>query len=167
MPAGQRPGPLQNFDWANVAGYIDPGTGMLNMVAQLSWNKAGDPTHYAVVTDDMYGLAGNWTQFDGEVLGVSCGSEAVFNTDAEVVTRVAISSCAGDTEKDSTLCAPPVLNPNVTFSGITSTGETNNLNLSVAGGAVSYANDDLAVVNTTSSTAPLGACIDPKHIYMP
>jgi hypothetical protein len=161
--AKQRSGGFVNFDSASVAGFIDQETGNLDMVAQLSWTKPGDPTHYAVVTGDEFGLAPNWTQFDGEVVGMGCGGIATF-TNTSVVTRMAVSSCPGDTQAGSPTCAPPDLQPNVTVGAGTSTGETSNLTAFAGAPAVSYLNNDLAIVNQSSSTS--GMCIDPKHVYV-
>src|SRR5580693_3968760 len=73
----QRPGGLQAFDVANVAGTITA-NGTLTMVAQLSWVPSGEPNQYAVVSKDIYGLAANWTEVSGGLLGLGGGSQAQF-----------------------------------------------------------------------------------------
>jgi hypothetical protein len=158
----QRPGGLQAFDYGNIAGYANS-NGTLSMVAELSWVPSGQPNQYAVVASDANGLAGNWTAMSGGLLGLGDGSQAQL-TNAEVVTQILASTCAGDTQPGSPLCAPPTLQPNASvFIGGTGTVETNNLT-AIGTPSLSYLNTDLAVTNITGTTS--GSCLGPSHVYV-
>jgi hypothetical protein len=163
MPsAQQRSGGLQAFDYGNIAGFVNS-NGTLSMVAELSWVPSGQPNQYAVVANDANGLAGNWTAMSGGLLGLGGGSQAQL-TNAEVVTQVLSSTCAGDTQAGSPICAPPTLQPNGTvFVGGTGTAETNNLT-AVGTPTLSYLNPDLDVSNVTATTS--GTCLGPSRTYV-
>jgi hypothetical protein len=124
-------------------------------VAQLSWVPAGRPNQYAVVRGpDTYGLAGNWSQVSGGLLGIGASSQAQF-TNAVVVTRAIASTCPGDTDATSPTCAPPTLQPNANaYVGGNGTAETNNLTAIGGTPSVSYPNSDLAVTSITGWTGP-------------
>ena len=133
------------------------------MVAELSWVQSGQPNQFAVVAPDMFGLAGQWTEMSGGLLGQGSGSEAVL-TNAEVVTQVLAASCPGDTQAGSPICAPPVLQPNGEFYiGSNGTLETNNL-ISVDPATLNYLNPDLEVSNVTATTT--GNCLGSGHAYV-
>lgn len=160
----QRAGGFQPFDWGNVAGYVDTATGKLKIQAAMTWVAADQPYEYAVVADDAYGLQGSWFTFDGALLGEGCCSQLQF-TDATVVSRLAASSCPGDTQADSDIsgCTGPDLTGHVSLVNGTGTLETNNL-MPLIAPAVSYPNAKLAVANWTSSTS--GACVGPDHAFI-
>jgi hypothetical protein len=74
------------------------------------------------------------------------------------------STCAGDTEQGSAVCAPPTLEPNASvFVGGTGTVETSNLT-AVGSPSLSYLNTDLVVTNMTATTS--GSCLGPSHAYV-
>ncbi len=71
-----RTGPLRAFDFANIAGFTftQGSTPSIGLVAQFSWAADATvdtdavnqiPGLYAVVTEDLYGLAGHWTTVTG------------------------------------------------------------------------------------------------------
>ncbi len=158
----QRPGGLRPFDFGNLAASITS-TGKLALVAQLSWVPPGAANAYAVVTDDTFGLRGNWNQVSGGLLGLGNCSQAQL-TSAQVVTEVAASTCQGDTDATSPTCPSPVLQPNATaFVGGTGTVETSNLQ-AVGTPAVTFPNADLAVTSLVSSTT--GNCVGAGHAYV-
>jgi len=158
----QRAGGLQAFDSANISGTVNS-NGTMTMVAAISWVKSGQPNQYAVVADDTYGLNGNWTQVGGGLLGMGNCTQAQF-TNAEVVTQVLASTCAGDTQAGSAVCAAPVLQPNASsFEGAIGTLETNNL-LSVGSTSLTYLNSDLAIANLIGTTS--GTCSGPSTAYV-
>jgi hypothetical protein len=158
----QRPGGLQPFDYGNIAAQVNS-NGTLSMVAELSWVQSGQPNQFAVVAPDMFGLAGQWTEMSGGLLGEGSGSEAQL-TNAEVVTQVLAASCPGDTQAGSPICAPPALQPmGEYYIGGNGTLETNNL-ISVAPATLSYLNQDLEVGNVTASTS--GSCLGQSHAYI-
>jgi hypothetical protein len=157
----QRSGGLQAYDFGNIAATATGGT--LGMVASLSWVASGQPNTYAVVATDTYGLGSNWSQVGGGLLGFGGCSQAQF-TNAEVVTQVAASTCAGDTTATSPTCAPPTLQPNASaFIGAIGTVETNSLT-AIGSPSLSYPNSDLAVSAITATTS--GACLGPSHAYV-
>jgi hypothetical protein len=161
-PAQQRPGGLQAFDYANIAGLVNS-NGTLTMVAELSWVPSGQPNQYAVVANDVNGLAGQWTAVSGGLLGIGGGSQVQL-TNAEVVTQALASTCRGDTQAGSPICAPPTLQPNGTvYVGSTATLETNNLT-AVGTPTLSYLNTDLEVSNLTATTT--GSCLGASHAYV-
>jgi len=158
----QRPGGLQPFDYGNIAGQLNS-NGTISMVTELSWVQSGQPNQFAVVAPDMFGLAGNWTEISGGLLGYGDGSEAVL-TNAEVITQVLASTCPGDTQAGSPICAPPVLQPmGEYYIGSNGTVETNNL-ISVAPATLTYLNPDLELGSVTASTS--GSCVGPSHAYI-
>jgi hypothetical protein len=161
--AQQRAGGLQAFDSANIAGIVN-GDGTLSMVAEISWVPSGDPNQYAVVgVGDTYGLTGNWNQIGGGLLGIGNCSQAQF-TNAEVVTQILASTCAGDTQAFSAVCAPPTLQPNANFfTSALETLETNNLT-QVGTPSLTYLNSDLVITNITGTTT--GNCLGPSHAYV-
>ncbi len=162
-PVGQqRAGGLKPFDQGNVAGYVN-GNGTISIVAALSWVAAGQPNIYAVTANDTYGLTGNWTAVGGGILGEGNCSQAQF-TNAEVVTLVAASTCAGDTQATSSTCSPPTFEANASvFIGAEGTIETNNLT-NIAAPTLGWPNVDLAVSNVTGTTS--GSCLGPSHAYV-
>jgi hypothetical protein len=158
----QRSGGLQPFDFGNIAASITP-EGNLALVAQLSWVPPGQPNTYSVITNDTFGLASNWTQVSGGLLGFGNGSQAQL-TNAQVVTEVAASTCPGDSDATSSTCPPPTLQPNASaFIGGTGTVETSNL-LRVGMPSVVFPNADLAVASLISSTT--GNCVGAGHAYV-
>jgi hypothetical protein len=158
----QRPGGLQAFDYGNIAAQVNS-NGTLSMVAELSWVQSGYPNQFAVVAPDMFGLAGQWTEIGAGLLGYGNGSEAIL-TNAEVVTQVLASSCPGDTQAGSPICAPPTLQPMGEFYiGSNGTGETNNL-ISVGPATLTYLNPDLEMGSVNASTS--GSCLGPSHAYI-
>jgi hypothetical protein len=158
----QRAGGLQAFDSGNIQATVNA-DGTLSMVAELSWVPAGQPNQYAVNFDDTYGLAANWSEVSGGILGMGNCSQAQL-TNAEVITQTVASTCAGDTQLSSKVCAPPLLQPNATtFIGAIGTVETNNLT-AVGSPSVGYLNSDLALSNITATTT--GSCLGPSHAYV-
>jgi hypothetical protein len=161
-PPQQRSGGLQPFDFGNLAASITA-DGKLALVGQLSWVPPDQPNIYSVKTDDMFGLASNWTKVSGGVIGLGACSQAQF-TNAQVVTEVAASTCPGDTDATGSTCPPPTLQPKVgAFIGGTGTVETNNLQ-PVGMPTVVYPNADLAVASLISSTS--GNCVGAGHAYV-
>lgn len=158
----QRAGGLQAYDYGNIAAYVNS-NGTLTMVAELSWMPSGQPNQYSVVANDTNGLIGNWTAMSGGLLGLGGGSQAQL-TNAEVVTQVLASTCSGDTQGGSPLCAPPVYQPNGTvYVGGTGTVETNNLT-AIGVPTLAYLNADLAVSNVTATTS--GNCLGQSRAYV-
>jgi hypothetical protein len=161
-PPQQRSGGLQPFDFGNLAASITA-DGKLALVGQLSWVPPGQPNIYLVKTDDMFGLASNWTQVSGGLLGLGSGSQAQL-TNAQVVTEIAASTCPGDTDAPSPTCPPPTLQPNAgAFIGGTGTVETSNLQ-PVGMPTVVFPNADLAVSSLISSTT--GNCVGAGLAYV-
>lgn len=158
----QRAGGLQPFDWGNVAGYVDEAAGTLTVVAAMSWIDPAEPYQYAVVTNDKFGLAGNWFRFDGDFIGMGNCTEATF-TDTTMVGRLAASSCPGDVSATGPSCSGPNLEPNVSIVASTVTAETNNL-LEFVAPTLAYPNPDLAIANWTATTS--GSCINPNHVFV-
>lgn len=162
VTAQQRPGNIQAFDAGNVAGYVNS-NGTITMVAQLSWVPNGQPNQYAVVANDTFGLGANWSAVSGGMLGMGGGSQAVF-TNASMFTQAVGSTCRGDIDGTSPVCAPPLLQPNVTaYVGGTGTVETNNLT-AITTPSVDYPNADLVVSNLLATTS--GSCLGTSHAYM-
>jgi hypothetical protein len=162
MPPPQRSGGLKAFDTGNIAAYTNS-NGMLSMVAELTWVPAGQPTQYSVVAPDTFGLNGNWSQVSGGLIGEGSCSQAQL-TNAEIITQAEASTCPGDTDATSSICAAPVLQPNASaFEGGNGTVETNNLT-ATGTPSVSYPNADLAVTNLTATTS--GSCLGPSHAYV-
>jgi hypothetical protein len=184
-----RVGPLQAFDFANVAGYSfqqPSGASAVAVVAQFSWVSSQDvvptsetdvpnriPGLYAVVAPDLYGLAGNWTDVTGGILGIDGGQSANF-TNAEVLTRVVASNCPGDVSASGPTCpgAPTLSSSNVSFTvSPDSTKETDNLNL-VQQPALAFPNANMVTTEVLGSTAPtsgnLSTCLSsaPNHLFI-
>jgi hypothetical protein len=157
----QRPGGLQAFDSGNLAATAN--SGMLKLVGALSWVPSGQPNIYSVVDNDTNNLAASWSEVSGGLLGLGGCTQAQF-TNAEVVTQVAASTCAGDTQAGSPVCSGPTLQPNANvFVGAVGTLETNNLT-AIGTPSLSYLNADLAVSNITATTS--GSCLGPSHAYV-
>lgn len=153
---------LQNFDQGNIAGFVNS-NGTLTAVAQFSWVQPGQPNQYAVVYPDTYGLGSSWNTVSGGMIGNGDCSQAQF-TSATVVTQSLASTCAGDTEATSPICAPPVLQPNATaFLGSVGTAESNNLT-ATGPASLAFLNQDLAVSNVTATTS--GSCLGSSHAYV-
>ncbi len=162
VTAQQRSGGMQPFDEGNISATVNS-NGTLSMVARLSWVPNGQPNEYAVVTNDIHSLSGNWTQVSGGIIGIGSCSQAQFTT-AELFTQAVASTCSGDTDGTSPTCAPPVLQPNASASvGNTGTVETNNLT-AVGSPSVSFPNSDLVVTNLRATTT--GSCLGPSHAYV-
>ena len=158
----QRSGGLQAFDFGAVAGQANS-NGTISITAELSWLPGGQPNIYGVTATDTYNLGGNWNQVSGGILGMANCFQAQF-TDAEVVTQVLASTCAGDTQATSATCAGAALQPDASvFIGGTGTIETNNLT-AVTTPSVTYLNTDLAISSVTGSTS--GSCLGPSHAYV-
>lgn len=158
----QRSGGLRAFDSGNLAGFVNAAANTLTMVAELSWVPNGDATHYALVVPDDIGLEGNWLANSGSILGRGECTQVQF-TNTELLTRLAVSSCEGDTSANDPTCAGTDLSPNVTVNNGSGTVETNNLT-AVAAPAVSYPNADLAIASYISTTS--GACLGPTAVYV-
>jgi len=157
----QRSGGLQAFDSGNLAATAN--SGMLSLVADLSWVPSGQPNQYAVVDNDTFNLANGWSQVSGGLLGMGNCTQAQL-TNAEVVTQVAASTCAGDTQPASPVCSGSTLQANANvFIGSIGTIETNNLT-AIGTPSLSYPNADLAVSNITATTS--GSCLGPSHAYV-
>jgi hypothetical protein len=184
-----RSGSLQAWDFANVAGSLftdnsqNPPVNMIAMVAQYSWIGANTaaaqatepfqlPGLYAIVTPDKFGLTGQWTETVGGILGVGGGAGANFG-DAEVMTRVMVSSCPGDVLPTGPTCPGPTLSStNVQSAQDGVTGESDNLTL-IQPSTVTFPNEDLAVTEILSSTntsSPSGPanCVssEPDHVFI-
>jgi hypothetical protein len=158
----QRAGGLQPFDSGNIAATINS-NGTITMVASLSWVPAGQPNVYSVVVPDTYDLKDGWTEVSGGLIGEGGCSQAQL-ANAEVVTQVLATTCAGDTQANSPTCGPPVLQPNATaVVSAPETLETNNLT-AVNAPAVSYPNADQIVANVTATST--GSCLGPSHAYV-
>jgi hypothetical protein len=158
----QRSGGLQAFDFGAVSATANS-NGTQTMTAQLSWLPSGQPNTYAVTATDTFDLAHNWSQVGGGILGMANCFQAQF-TDAEVVTQVLGSTCVGDTQAGSSVCAGTTLQPNVSV-GISALGtiETNNLT-NVGSPSVTYLNSDLAMSTVTGTTS--GSCLGSSHAYV-
>lgn len=138
--AAKRPGAFHPFDYATVAGstYLDDhGNAVLGMVSQLSfYDPANDPQDsgglYAVVATDLFGLAGQWTNMSGTLLGMGGGSVANF-MNASVLTRDLAGSCANASGPEPAVPWPgecptePSLLPNTGLDTIGVTAENTNL----------------------------------------
>jgi hypothetical protein len=160
--AQQRSGGLQAFDSGNLAATMNS-NGTMSLVAQLSWVPSGQPDQYGVTAPDTYGLGTSWNQVSGGLLGIGNCSQAQL-ANAEVITQVLASTCAGDTQTDSPVCAPPLFQPNASvFIGSTGTVETNNLT-ALGTPSLSFLNSDLAVSNITATSS--GSCLGPSHAYV-
>ena len=184
-----RAGPLQPFDFANVAGFAftSDSQARLAIVAQMSWVTGQDavpatqtdlpnriPGLYAVVAPDTYGLAGRWTDVSGSILGMENGMQATF-TNAQVLTRVAASSCPGDVSASGPTCpGVPVFPPNnVRYStALLNTRESNNLTL-IQTPTVTFPNANLAVMDMLASTnvpasSATATCLPsaPNHLFI-
>jgi len=158
----QRVGGLQAFDFGAVAATANS-NGTLTMTAQLSWLPSGQPNTYAVTATDTYDLGHNWSQVSGGILGMANCYQAQF-TNAEVITQALASTCVGDTQADSPVCAGATLQPNASvLLGSTGTIETNNLT-NIGSPAVTYLNSDLAMSTVTGTTS--GSCLGPSHAYV-
>jgi hypothetical protein len=135
-----------------VTAAVQPGSGVIS----APFTVTVVPT-YAVVAQDTYGLASNWSAVSGGLLGLGDCSQAQL-TNAEVATQVTASTCPGDTAATSPTCSPPTLPLNASVGppiGIY-TLETNNL-AAIGIPAVTYPNSDLAVSSLLSSTS--GSCL--------
>jgi hypothetical protein len=163
QPIGmQRAGGLQGFDQGSVVGKVI-GNGKVSIVAALSWVAPGQPTTYAMTYYDYYGLTGQWTSVGGGLIGLGNCAQAQFKN-AEVVTQVAASTCAGDTLATSSVCSPPVFEPNANvFLSGNGTAESNNLT-NIGQPSLGWVNADLAVSNVTGTTS--GSCLGPSHAYV-
>jgi len=140
---------------AEVAGFIqcpDPSTTTgctIGILAHLPWSPAQD--WWMASGPDLMGLAGNWTNVSGGIVGMSNGSQAVF-TNTSVETTVQAYTCyAPVTPEGATpgapgegpgACAPPASPPNESSPWlkltaadrwqISPTDETNNLTIQPA-----------------------------------
>jgi hypothetical protein len=158
----QRAGGLQAFDQGNIAGFVNT-NGTLSIVASFTWVAANLPTTYATVIDDTYKLGSRWSEVSGGLIGIGNCSQAQF-TNAEVVTSVAASTCEGDTDATSGICAAPLFEPNASaFVGPIGTIETNNLT-NLGAPTVSWPNSDFAVSSVIGTTS--GSCLGPSHAYV-
>jgi hypothetical protein len=153
---------LQAFDTGNVEGIINS-NGTLSIVAQASWAAPGTASAYATNITDTFHMAGNWTSVGGGILGLQNCSQAQFKN-AEVVTLVAASTCAGDTQASSPVCSGATFEANAdSFIGSEGTIETNNLS-NIGQPTLAWPNADLAVSNVTATTS--GSCLGPSHAYV-
>jgi hypothetical protein len=150
----QRPGGLQPGDSIALAATAQDG--VLTMNVQLSWAASGESDQWTVSAPDTYGLAGNWWQVSGGVLGRGNSSSAMF-TDAEVWTSLAVSTCAGDTQAGDATCPDALaLQPTITVGNGDTSDEGNNL-VDVGPESVAYPNTQLAVSNYVETTT--GTCL--------
>jgi hypothetical protein len=166
-PAKKRAGGFKQFDSSNIYAYADPSDNTLHVIAKMSWVEAGQPYIYTAKSADTYGLIGNWTQVDGDVLGNGNCASAVFEDGTELTNRMSASTCKDDTDATSSLdsCPTPAFTPHATVANAADTLETNNLqHVAPPTFPPTFANDDLAVTNWTESTT--GQCVDAKHIYV-
>jgi hypothetical protein len=182
-----RTGALRAFDFANIAGYaFTSGTqAELAIVAQFSWVANNNPVPpseidvpnlipglFAVVAPDQYGLAGNWTDVTGGILGMDNGAEATL-TNAEVLTRVAASDCPGDVSASGPTCSAPQLSStNVLLQTSSDTVETNNLTL-IQQPTLAFPNRNLVVTDILASDQVPSAgsnatCLssEPNHLFI-
>jgi hypothetical protein len=89
-----RSGGIQAGDYPSVAGTVVKGSGhFLNVTAYLPWTPA--PSLWATVANDEYGLASNWHEVSGTVLGLGKGSHATFQK-AALYDEVEAAACYGD-----------------------------------------------------------------------
>jgi hypothetical protein len=126
---------------AEVFGYITcptPGSNSgcsLQAVGYLPW--AGG-WYASGVTTDLLGLAGNWTNVNGGLLGEGGSSSAVFHGSAQIQTVLRAYSCflqpTDATGYTPQACPPPINawlalleNISATDPNFSDTGETNNL----------------------------------------
>jgi hypothetical protein len=132
--SGQSPG----VGDAEVIGYITcPSAGsnagcMLELVAYLPW---ADENWWSITKKDALGLAGNWINVDGGILGSGGNSKAVFSSGTKIEQVIRAYSCVNFLQPGyiPESCPAPVfpiermyeLYASATFSPYT--GETNNL----------------------------------------
>jgi hypothetical protein len=147
-----RSGGLVTNDRANIESFVDPVAKKLSMVAHVTWFKQGQPSSFAIVTNDMFGLGttGNFTEYDGNVLGLGDCSNAEF-TNTWIDVRLAVSSCPGDTQQSDPVCSGSPLQPHVVIDNPMGTAETNNLTV-LGTPTVGYLNADLAVTDFSETT---------------
>jgi hypothetical protein len=172
---------FQQFDFANVAGYImtDPMTGdpLIGMVAEVNWvPMTATSRRFAVVQKDYYGLVNNWYDVGGNILGSGGGEQAQFGS-TEIVTRVAASSCLGDSEPNGAICTSQspliglvsLLSPLVPADAIVwqddTTGESNNLQTVGTPTLVSL-NADLVSTELHQSASTAGSCVGSGYAYI-
>jgi hypothetical protein len=163
-----RSGAFEQFDFADVAGFAyTVGTQkLLGMVTEMSWVPTNTTRRYAVVWNDVFDLAAGWFDVSGGVLGENGGSEAQF-TNTEVVTKMAASSCQGDTEQNAAVCpSQSALQPLVDLLDLSAsdqtgtndvTGELTNLEEVGSAATLTSLNEDLVATQFVSSTS--GACL--------
>src|SRR5208282_3387881 len=121
----------------------------LSMVASFSWLPGG-PQTFAVTTADTLGLTGNWSEVSGGILGQGDCSQAQFS-DTEVLTQIQASTCQGDTQQSSPVCANAAIQPGA-FASINPVGTVETSDLTAVGQpAVAFLNADLAVANLTAA----------------
>jgi hypothetical protein len=186
--ANTRKGPLQPFDFANVAGFAftQGGQPFVATVAQFSWVSSQDavpksevdlpnriPGLYSVVAPDVDGLSGKWTDVTGGIIGEINGSFAQFSN-TQVFTRVVASSCQGDVLPNGPTCPgqPLLTSSNVLFTSSSPTVESDNLSL-VQMPVVTFPNVNMAVIDMIGSTnvpagSPTATCLasSPNHLYV-
>src|SRR5262249_44446484 len=116
------------------------------------------PGLYAVVTPQQFGLAGNWRDVTGGIIGMGNGSSAQF-TNAEVLTRVVASDCQGDVSASGPICSsqPSLTSTSVSAQNGSATVESNNLTL-VEQSALAFPNANLVVTDILASdNVPAGS----------
>jgi hypothetical protein len=160
-----RAGGFVSGDKPIIQAFSSPG--LLTALFFLPWTQDGDSHPYAAVAVDEYGLYGNWNEVSGWVLGYGDGSHLILSS-AEVWTRIAASSCLGDTSADDNpkiLCpGQPEFKSSAIVRNAGATAEGNNL-FPVIGAPpanvppLNWPNTDLVwmdFVSTTSGRCPAG-----------
>ena len=161
-----RAGGFSAGDAPKVQGMVLAGK-LLAVVAYLPWAQGGASFPWAMVSKDVYGLSGRWSEVSGSVLGFGGGSKLSFSS-ALVSTSVEGSTCAGDLgqagEPQSPCAGQTEFKPSAYAGDWGDTEERNNL-IPLIGApgthfpGVSWLNTDLARIrycSTTTGTAPDG-----------
>jgi hypothetical protein len=159
----RRPGLIAG-DEPRIEASIKPNK-KLSIVAYLPWAKGGPSKPWALVAEDIYGLADNWTQVSGSVMGEGDSSYLTFTDYAEVTTTLTASTCPGDTtaaDKPSVLCpGQPQFQPTASPGYSAVTNEDSNLVAVIGYPPANYPsliwlNSDLAEITYISTST--GAC---------
>jgi len=186
----KRQGDYKPLDFATIAGsvYYDYATSqnVLGVVAQVSW---WDPNHpdvdpnnpsaynsrglYSIVLPDYYGLANNWTNLSGTLIGMCGGGTATFTDPSSVVTRLLAGSCANAPGPVPQIPWPgecpnePLLLAHTDTTADPVTAETNNLNAQKSP-VLTALNTDTVYMEYTASTAADGKCLSSTtpHVFV-
>jgi hypothetical protein len=113
------------YGTADVESFVRAGD-HLAVEAYVPWSN--ESTAWTVVSKDVYGLQGRYTDISGGILGWGNGSEARF-TNTELQYLIYASNCAGDNGLVDTHPCPgaPTLFPTAASYADGGTGEYNNL----------------------------------------